>query len=190
MSAVKVFPASLVLKHFATLRTGGRVLHVGLPLVATIGAYLTKATISELAIPTAITALSVFVGLLFSLLVLASSLRLANRGSILLDRGIEAGRAILVNTQFSILVAFAAIGVLFPSTVEVRLPDTLYRANEFARGFVTPIFVGFCTSFAITLLQVLAKMSIAMERNLELTYAAAPEIANRPALVRDKAADG
>lgn len=183
----KINIGPIVTGHFGSLehvqsrriRWDDVVIHLAVPLVSGIIAFLVKARFVSDSAAVAITALSVFVGLLFNLLVLLSTLRLANRGSLHFQKAVHLSGQILVNLEYAILSAFAAIAVLAPMVVSITIPASLVRLNEMASRLQSALFIALVASFAVTLLMVLRRMHIAMLRNMELTYAAAPEIANR-----------
>lgn len=183
MDLSKVDIRPIIRAHFASLkdaRSGRTMLsdwaiHLGAPSVAAVGAFLAGVELTNETKAVLITAIALFGGLLFNLLVLASGLRLAARGSFLFGDSKLLSRQLLANIEYSILLAFLGAAVLLPSMITIpRIPSALATVNEVARRVCYAISVGSLVGFGVAMLMVVRRMHIAMTKNLEIAYEEAP----------------
>ena len=185
MILARMSPLAILRSHFATMRDhatkrpnwGERLVHTLVPIAAGVAAYALGVTFVADTAALVATALSVFGGLLFNLLVSASSMRMANRGSRSFDDARELSKQLLVNIEFSLLVSFVCIALLLPGTVTVRrIPSFLVAANAVAIDVAAAFAVTFLASFGLTLLIIIQRMHVTMTQNIDVTYDIAPKV--------------
>lgn len=149
------------------------VLHLLIPAGAGICVAVLRMELTSDGVSLLVTALSVFVGLLFNLLVLATGLRIAEPTSYIYASSRQLSREILVNIEFAIAIAFLAIVCLLPATLAA--PQTVLSEDN--RQLLWRAMSGIATadvfSFVITLLMVLKRMHIVLmqhfDRSTEVT---------------------
>ena len=160
--------------------TSDRLVHWGIPVAAFSMAAEIGVHLSRDAVGLSITALAVIVSLLFNLLVTASSLRIAQKGSVIFGEARELSKQILVNIEYAIVIAFMAIAIVMPSLLPAPAkPAWLVQVNGWLQLLVGPAFVGLLVAFALALLMVLRRMHVALTKNLELTYETGSELQPR-----------
>lgn len=168
MSLDKINPFAIVVEHLGTLRDASDdrprislfdgVLHIGLPVVAGVVTFFFNARFTSDGVSLLITALSVFVGLLFNLLVLATSLRIADFANARHRAARRLNKEILVNIEFAICVAFLAIVILLPLTVTCAECTSVGISRLGYSSVATALVAAFVSAFILTLLMVLKRM--------------------------------
>lgn len=168
----KIDVTGIVQAHADTLtdeRTRARapediVLFVGVPAITASALVVFGARLTPDGVNVLITALSVFAGLLFNLLVLAHALRAG--GTARTERERRFLRAINVNLEYAILVSLVTIAVclltVFAPAQTVRVIAGDAAAVRQVVGWVSGL-IAFCTiHFLLTLLMVLKRMHVTL----------------------------
>lgn len=161
-------PLDIAIDHFKTFREwpGGAWLRadltvqISLPVIAVIGAVASGLTLTSDGVSLLVTSLSVFVGLLFNLLVLATALKVAEPSSLIYDAARQLSREILINVEFAIAVAFAAILLLLPASASIGADWISYELRETIWRVMSAICVGLVASFVLTLSMILRRMHV------------------------------
>lgn len=135
--------------------------HGVVPLLVAAATWWMSMTLTTAGAGLLITALSVFVGLLFNVLVLATSLKVANPNTVQHAVSRRLSRMVLTNVEFAICTAFMSIIVLLPLTMTC----STCTGRGFDRGvylqWATPLVVALLASFVLTLLLVIRRMHAA-----------------------------
>lgn len=135
--------------------------HAVVPLLAAAVTWWMGTTLTTSGAGLLITALSVFVGLLFNVLVLATSLKVANPNTVQHAVSRRLSRMVLTNVEFAICTAFLSIIVLLPLTLSCVTCASRGYGRAVYLQWVTPIVVALLASFVLTLLLVIRRMHAA-----------------------------
>lgn len=139
----KVNIAPIVAAHFRTFRSfesrrlapGDFILFLILPLLLSVGLVISDVTLPSMAIGTLVTALSVFVGLFFNVLILVADLALRSDEQASRNRQLKiktrVAREVHANVSFAILISVFALLALVTLSFSGPFPDGRLRRSRF-----------------------------------------------------------
>jgi hypothetical protein len=162
----KIDFSGIVSEHLRTLydfRTrrasvGDYALFFGFPIVAAVGLTLGGFTITTDGVNILLTSLSIFVGLLFNLLVLAHAMRGGDRAQVRTIHEKQLLREINANLQFAILISLLAICVLLVTVFAPGYALVTVNSARVVRAWIAGVTYVLTTNFLLTLLLILKRM--------------------------------
>lgn len=171
----RINPFDIASDHVSTFRhfddgswaVGDLVVQFGIPLAVGVTAHIANVTFGMEGVSLLVTSLSVFVGLLFNLLVLATTLRIADRRSVIFSAAKQLSREVLVHTEFAICVAFFAILFLLPAAAQIPVEWMSDETKAVVCRWGSSAVAMLVTLFLLTLLMILRRMHTVLNQHFE-----------------------